>query len=156
MQSKCGTTKNNKQIKDYYNRSINIPQNVERIIPLYYVQAEIICAIGAKEKIVGIGKINERSSLFLNTYFPEMLKLPQVGQAILIMKNNFFKTRYCFYRNRKTSYRTTRAIRYLAIATYPKNLKDIMDETLFYGSVMGKSKNQQRFMNYLNLLKIKS
>ncbi len=140
-----GTSKTNRLIKDYFNRSIDIPQNVERIIPLYYVQAEIICAIGAKGKIVGIGKINEKSSPFLNINFPEMLKLPQVGQGnINYEKIISIKPDIVFTGTEKPVIERLEQLGYVAIATYPKSLKDIMDETLFYGDIVGKKQQSLR------------
>lgn len=135
----AGTSRTGKLVKDYFNRSINIPQNIERIIPLYYVQAEIICAIGAKDKIVGIGKINERSSLFLNIHFPEMMKMPQVGQGnINYEKIISLKPDIVFTGTEKPVIEQLEQLGYVAIATYPKSLKDIIDETVFYGDILGK------------------
>lgn len=133
------TSRTGKLVKDYFNRSINIPQNIERIIPLYYVQAEIICAIGAKGKIVGIGKINERSSNFLNTHFPEMMKMPQVGHGnINYEKIISLKPDIVFTGTEKPVIEQLEQLGYVAIATYPKSLKDIIDETAFYGDILGR------------------
>lgn len=140
-----------KIVKDYFNRSIKIPQKIRRIIPVYYVQAEIICAIGAKDKIVGIGKIDERSSAFIRDYFPELLKLPQISQnSINYEKIISLHPDIIFTGTEKSTNERFEQLGCIAIATYPKNLKDVTDEIVFYGSVLGKDKEAQKISSLFN------
>ena len=66
-------------IKDYFDREIQIPIKVNRVLPLFYVQAEMICVLGASNKIVGIGKLFAIQSTIIHEHFSQLYKLPQVG-----------------------------------------------------------------------------
>lgn len=145
----CNQNRSNKNgvrsVKDYFNRTINVVQNVQRVIPIYYVQAEILCAIGAREKIVGIGKISANSSGFLKTYFPEIFELPQVGQSSIDYEKIIsLAPDIVFTGTEKPIVERLEQLGYSAIATYPNNLNDIMDEIVFYGNVMGNEKQALR------------
>ena len=149
----CNDTTSNKretrQVQDYFDRTVNLVQNVQRTIPIYYVQAEIICAIGGKNKIVGIGKINENSSIFLKTYFPGMLDLPQVGQSnISYEKIISLKPDVVFTGTERPVVERLEQLGYATIATYPNTLNEISDEIVLYGNVLGKEKEASAIYNF--------
>ena len=138
-----------KIVKDYFNRVIKIPEKVQRVIPLYHVQAEIICAIGASEKIVGIGKINENSSLFLKTHFSDILKIPQVGQSnINYEKILYLKPDIVFTGTEKPTIEKLEQLGCVAIETYPNSLKDIKDEIVFYGDILERKHNSDEIYKF--------
>jgi len=148
--------KDTKIVKDYFDRTIKIPQKIQRIIPIYYVQAEIICAIGAKDKIVGIGKIDKRSSAFIRDYFPELMNLPQIGQnSINYEKIISLKPDIIFTGTEKSTNERFEQLGYIAIATYPKNLKDVTDEIVLYGSILDKVEEAQKISILFNSITVK-
>lgn len=138
-------------VKDYFNRTISIPRKLKRVLPLYYVQAEIICALGAKTSIVGIGRINNNSSLFLKSYFPDILELPQVGQSdINYEKIVSLNPDVVFAGTEKPSIEKLEQLGYLVVATYPKTMKDITDEIMLYGNILGKQQQAHEIYESFN------
>ena len=144
------THAHHKTVNDYFNRSISIPNKVERVITLYYVQAEIVCAIGAKSKIVGIGKINATSSSFLKAYFSEILNLPQVGNQTNVSYEKIIslKPDIVFIGTEKPTFDRLRKLGYTAVATYPKTFNEICEEISLYGNVLGKEQQAQNLSSY--------
>ena len=62
-------------VVDDIDRIVTVDRPVERIVVTYHGHGEIINAIGAEDKVVGVGdSITERK-----TFFPELSKLPSVG-----------------------------------------------------------------------------
>ncbi|MCE1187922.1 MAG: ABC transporter substrate-binding protein [Ignavibacteria bacterium] len=140
-------------ISDYFNRTVIIPDTIGRILPLYYVQAEIICALGEKDKIIGIGKIQNSSSLFLSTYFPNILTLPQVGQGkidfekvILLHPDIVFTGADRQVIDKLTGFNL------LAVATYPKTVTDIYNEVKLYSKILKREKQGLRIYNFCDSL----
>ena len=60
---------------DTADRTLTVNKPVERIIPLYSYDTEVIRILGEKDKIVGVGKsVKDR-----NAYYPEFSELPLVS-----------------------------------------------------------------------------
>lgn len=143
-----------KSVVDWFGKSVKIPERVNRVVPLFYVQAEILCAIGAKEKIVGIGKVTSQSSVFLNENFPQILNLPQVGQTnIDYEKIVALKPDIVFTGTEKPVKDRLDDLGLVSVSTYPKNLDEILKEVVLYGVVMGNEKEAHKiYLFYKSLL----
>lgn len=143
--------KTQKVVKDYFNRTVTIPDKVERVLPIYYVQAEFLCAIGAADKMVGIGKINKNSSEILNTVFPQIHNMPVVGfqntintEAVIGLKPDFI-----FCGTEKETVEKFEQLGYPITATYPNSVAQILDEVLFYGKIVNKEAAAKIIFNFL-------
>ena len=137
--------------KDYFNRKVIVPPKVERIIPIYYVQAEFLCAVGASNKIVGIGKVNKNSSKILNEVFPEIHELPMVGiqnnvntEKVIDLKPDFI-----FCGTEKETVEKFEKLGYNIAATYPDNVEQILNEVLFYGKIVSKEAEAKIIFGFL-------
>ena len=70
-------------VKDYFDKDIELPIKVNRIMTMTSVTAEMICVVGASEKIVGIGKINVNRSPIIDNYFPVNQSVAQFQYIVL-------------------------------------------------------------------------
>lgn len=128
------------KVTDYFGRIKFISNTIQNTIPLFYVQAEIICAIGAKDKIIAIGKIDKNSSQFINNYFPDILKLPQVGNSNLNYEEILsFKPDIVFTGTDRSTTDRLEELGIVAISTYPKSLRNLLDEVSLFGDILEKS-----------------
>ena len=75
-----------KTVVDYFGREIAVPEKVERIFSTYYVQAEYLCAMGARDKIIGVGRIYANDYIIEN-FCPEVYDLPQIAQGGLNLES---------------------------------------------------------------------
>ena len=64
---------------DALGREYSPASKIESVVPLDYSFAEIICLAGGKDKITGLGRIRESSSI-LQRYLPEQAELPVTGR----------------------------------------------------------------------------
>lgn len=138
-------------IKDYFSREVEVPKNAERILPIYYVQAEFLCAVGAASKIVGIGKIGKNSSEILNTAFPKVHDLPMVGiqnnvniEMVIELKPDFI-----FCGTEKETVEKFEKLGYNIAAIYPNNVEQILNELLLYGKIVNREKEAKIIFDYL-------
>lgn len=145
------TEKNQNAVKDYFGRDVVIPDKIERILPIYYVQAEFLCAVGASDKIVGIGKIDKKSSEILNKYFPKIHELPLVGfqNNISIEKVIGLKPDFIFCGAEKETVETFEKSGYNILATYPNNVEQILNEVLLYGKIANKETEARIIFDFL-------
>lgn len=142
---------NQKIVKDYFDRTVLVPKNVERILPIYYVQAEFLCAVGASDKIVGIGKINKNSSEILNKIFPKIHNLPIVGfqNNVNVEKVIGLKPDFIFCGTEKETIEKFEKMGYNITATYPNNVEQILNEVLFYGKIVNKEVEAKIIFDFL-------
>lgn len=139
-------------IRDNVRGAIDLPSNINRVIPLYYVQAEIICAIGGEGKIVGIGKIDKKSSSLITALYSDILKLPQVGNQnnISFEKIISLAPDLIFTDTDEATLERFSTLHIPTIATYPNSLVEISQEIDFYGNILGKSKQAERLSTLFN------
>lgn len=146
----------NKQIvlKDYFDRQIEIKRDINRVIPLYYVQAEVICALGASNKIVGIGRLMKTQSIIIDNYFPRLYEIPQVGN-----QNNFdlekiisLNPDLIFCGTEKESVSRLEQLHLSTFSTYPKYPADILEQIRMYGMILNKENNSKVISTFLDSL----
>lgn len=140
------------ELKDYFDRQIKIPSNVSNLIPLYYVQAEIICVLGGADKIVGIGKLFANQSTIIDEHFKQLYQLPQVGirntinyEKIISLKPDIV---FCGYEKEVTDHLDQLNIKNLS--TFPKCPSQIAEEILQYGKIIDKYENAEKTVSFLN------
>ena len=75
-----------KTVIDYFGREIPIPEKVDRIFSTFYVQAEYLCSMGAKEKIIGVGRIYANNYL-IEQFCPEVYDLPEIAKGGLNLES---------------------------------------------------------------------
>jgi len=140
-----------KIMKDFFGRNVAIPTKVERILPIYYIQAEFLCAVGASSRIVGVGKVNPNSSEILNIIFPKIHELPVIGiqSSINYEKIISLKPDLIFTGTEKEILENLERFGLNVVATYPNNLEDILDEVLFYGEIVQKKPEADRIYAFL-------
>jgi iron complex transport system substrate-binding protein len=144
--------KNTIATKDYFERDFEMPIKVNRVIPLFYVQAEMICVIGASSKIVGIGKLFAIQSTIIHEYFPQLYKLPQVGiksnvnyEMILALKPDIV-----FCGTERDVVDRLEQLKVNNLPTFPKNTLQVSKQILLYGKIFNKSDNALKIVNFLN------
>jgi iron complex transport system substrate-binding protein len=137
--------------KDCFGRELKIPVGPDRIIPLFYIQAEMICVLGEAGKIVGIGKLLSRNSPLINEYFPQLHKLPQVGNVnINYEKIVALKPDIVFCGLNKAIATRLELLNINTLATFPQNPMQIADQILLYGRILERPENSMKIADFLS------
>ena len=71
---------NNVKITDQANRTVLLPENVNRVISCYYTVTSTLIALGQKDKLVGIEMNADKREIYKRAA-PEILNLPAVGNS---------------------------------------------------------------------------
>ncbi|MBK9215803.1 MAG: ABC transporter substrate-binding protein [Chloracidobacterium sp.] len=143
------------QINDYFGRSVSLSAPAERIIPTYYVEAEILCALGMKSKIVGIGFIHNDSkspqSYILNKFMPETYLLPQIGRGkdINIERVIGLKPDLIICENQQENIRNLEDLGFTTIALFPRRLADVFAEIRALGHLTGADDRSRKLEGHL-------
>lgn len=152
-------------IKDYFNRDIQINSQINRIVPIYYGECEIITALGAKNKIVGVGLLPQNSnpsySNILDKFFPEIFKLPIVGDgSINFEKLIQLQPDIVLIDNRAEILKQTDKFKIKTLAIFPRTFNDILKSINILGNIVHKEQNAKiltdTLTNILNTIRNKS
>lgn len=138
-------------VTDYFDREIQIPKNVNRVISLGYVQAEMISVIGESKKLVAIGKPFGTRSPIIYYYFPELLELPLLGNQgnINYEKIISLKPDIVICGPEKTVTERLDQLNIKNLATYPRNPLQVSEQILLLGKILNQSENAQKVANFL-------
>ncbi len=143
---------NQNSLRDYFGRNIVFPDSVRRVLPLYYVPAEIVYALGAKNTMVGIGRIKVTNSYLLDTYFHEVHMLPKTGTSTQDMNYELIlslKPDLVFV---GTDIRVNNKLNELNLVTYsnyPKTARDILTQVDEYGYILDRESEAMRITAFL-------
>lgn len=152
-------------IRDYFNRDIQINSQINRIVPIYYGECEIITSLGAKNKIVGVGLLPQNSnppySNILDKFFPEIFKLPIVGDgSINFEKLIQLQPDIVLIDNRAEILKQTDKFKIKTFAIFPRTFNDILKSINIIGNIVHKEQNAKiltdTLTNILNTIRNKS
>jgi iron complex transport system substrate-binding protein len=140
------------RVTDYFGRPLFIPTKVNRVIPLFYVQAEMICVLGASDKIVGIGQLFAVQSPIIHNYFPQLYRVPQVGNLSNVdyEKVISLKPDIVFCGPEKATLDGLERLNILSLPTFPRNSLQISEQILLYGKIFDKTQNAEDIVRFLN------
>ncbi|MBK8370336.1 MAG: ABC transporter substrate-binding protein [Saprospiraceae bacterium] len=135
---------NSIEIKDFFNRTIILPPFVNKIVPLYYSECEILTALGAKNKIVGVGLPYNSSTPdyfpILKDFAPEIFKLPQVGASGNVNLESLFKIKPDLVLSDNNILTINQIENYFKIISiFPHRYSDIFDHIKTIGKIVGKN-----------------
>jgi iron complex transport system substrate-binding protein len=144
--------KNTITIKDYFDREIQVPVNMNRVITLGYVQAEMICVIGESRKLVAIGKPFGTRSPIIYNYYPRLLKLPVLGNQGYINYEKIIslKPDIVICGPEKAMTERLDQLNVNNIATYPRNPMQVSEQIILLGKILNQSENALKVVNFLN------
>ncbi len=146
-------------LSDYFDRKIQFNAETKRIIPLYYGECEIITALGAKDKVVGVGLLPQKSiptySYILDNYFPHIYEIPVVGGGpISIEKLLQLNPDVVLIDQRVEILNQMGKYKIKSFAIFPRNINDILDNIIIIGKISNKEDNAKILSDSLrNLLK---
>lgn len=143
------------QINDYFGRSVSLNKPAERIIPTYYTEAEILCALGAKNRIVGIGFIHKDAkspqSYILAKYMPEIYTLPQIGRGreLNIETIISLKPDLVICENQQEVVQHLESLGIKTIAIFPQKINDVFTEIKILGNLINHQTQAGKLINFL-------
>jgi iron complex transport system substrate-binding protein len=138
-----------KTIVDCFGRNITVGKPAERVIPIFYVMAEYLCVIGAREKIVGIGSVYAKNTL-LDQLYPAVYNLPIVAKGSLnIEKLVELKPDLVLCSNSTKMVESIEQLGIVAFASMPRMYDDIFKQICDVGTLVGKESEAGEVVGYL-------
>jgi iron complex transport system substrate-binding protein len=139
------------EIKDYYGKTLPRLEKVMSVVPLYYVQAEVIVCIGARNKIVGVGYLLPNNQI-LNRFYPDIYEIPQVGRDITLNVELLctLQPDLVLCSNNLTEISKIENAGMNAFGTYPRNLADVFQQIQDYGTLLGRKVEADSLVNFLS------
>jgi iron complex transport system substrate-binding protein len=156
--SKKSKVKNDLIIRDYFGRLVSIPDNTDRILTLYYGEAEIICALGAKKKIVGVGHFPNNKeftpSYILTEFMPEIDDLPKVwsGHALNLEKVMALNPQLVIADNRLKAINRLEALGIPTFAIFPQKFDDVFLSIKNIGRIIQYEQRSEKIIDLLSVL----
>jgi iron complex transport system substrate-binding protein len=137
-----------KTVVDYFGREISIPEKVERVVPIYYVLAEYICAIGARDKIVGIGLVYTNNYL-LERFCPAVYEVPEIGRGGLNLEALVaLQPDVVICSNSTEMIDSIENLGIVAFGTFPNTIESIFQQIQDTGVIVGKEEQAGMLVDF--------
>jgi iron complex transport system substrate-binding protein len=146
---KAARSVHRKTVRDYFGEEIFIADEVDRIIPIFNVQSEYMCILGAREKIVGVGIVRPDDYIF-ERIFPDIYKLPVVGaKAINLERMLQLEPDVVLCGHDRNMIENIERLNLIAVGTFPKNINGIFEQIRITGSIVDKESEAERMITFL-------
>ncbi len=146
----CGRTPapSPKTVVDYWGREISIPAQVERVVPIYYVLAEYICAMGARDKIVGIGLVYANNYL-LEKFCPAVYEIPEIGRGGLNLEALVeLQPDVVICSNSTEMVDSIENLGIVAFGTFPNTIEGILQQIQDTGVIVGHEEQAAKLVDF--------
>jgi iron complex transport system substrate-binding protein len=141
-----------KVVTDYFGREIHIPTQVTRVIPVFNVQSEYMCILGARNKIIGVGVVHPDDNIF-DRIFPGIYELPRVGaNTINLEKIVELDPDVVLCGNNKTMAENIERLNIITVGSFPRNIGGILEQIRITGIIVGKEAEADIIINYLSAM----
>jgi iron complex transport system substrate-binding protein len=136
-------------VTDYFGTEIRIPDKIERIIPIFSVQSEYMCIVGARDKIVGVGNLRPDNTIFARL-FPNIYTLPVVGaQTINLEKILQLHPDVVVCGHNRKMIENIQRLNLIAVGTFPRDINGIFEQIRIAGIVAHKEGEAEKIITYL-------
>jgi iron complex transport system substrate-binding protein len=137
-----------KTVVDYFGREISIPEEVERVVPIYYVLAEYICAMGARDKIVGIGLVYANDYL-LERFCPAVYEIPEISRGGLNLEALVaLQPDVVICSNSTEMIDSIENLGIVAFGTFPNTIEGIFQQIQDTGIIVGKEEQAGMIVDF--------
>ena len=137
-----------KTVTDYFGREISIPEKVERVVPIYYVLAEYICAMGARDKIVGIGLVYANNYL-LEQFCPAVYEIPEISRGGLNLESLVeLEPDVVICSNNAEMVESIENLGIVAFGTFPNTVEGIFQQIQDTGVIVGKEDQAGKIVDF--------
>jgi len=137
-----------KRVVDYFGREVVIPDQVDRVIPIFNVHAEYLTILGAADKIIGVGRIHRHNAIF-RRLFPGIEALPKVGANNLDLERlAHLDPDVVFCGHSRPMIESIERMNIVAVGTFPSDLDGILRQLRTTGIIVGKEGEADAIINF--------
>lgn len=129
------------QAVDYFGRQVRLDRPAARVVPLFYGDAEVLCAIGAGKTIVGLGFLNrEAGSHFIDELCPRVKTLGEIGRGATLNLERLISLEpdLVIVENDRMIVDRLEGLGLSAFASFPRHFQDVLDEVTRFGALTGR------------------
>lgn len=138
-----------RKVVDYFGKDIYLPEKVERVISTASIVSEYLCVLGAKDKIVGIGRVRSGNSVFQRLY-PDIIKLPSVGiREVSLEKVAALDPDVVLCGHDKQLIENIERLNIIAVGTFPRDMNGLFEQIRITGIVVNKEEEADTVINFL-------
>ena len=138
-----------KIVIDYFGEEILIPNQVNRVIPIFNVQSEYMCIVGAKHKIIGVGIVRPNDYIF-ERIFPDIYKLPVVGgNTVNLEKLVQLNPDVVICGNNRKMIEDIERLDITTVGTFPNDINGIFEQIRITGIIVNKEPEAEKIIKFL-------